>query len=167
MSPVLLLFFLVFTLQSCANVSPERFLGLGWNSTRVEVMDSVDRWRFNYNEAKARWESGVIRGIAVDKLKLGFDSTDHLNFIESHHQKLDPARSEEVKNFWLERTSRIHGKPASFAQTGDDKQRLSRWLWVFSDPDAQMQDMIILVHFPDNVTYQAGKHLPKPFDIKD
>src|SRR5687768_7059964 len=129
LGPILLLSFLALSVQSCANSSPERFMGLDWNSNRAEVMDSVDRWRFKYNEAKARWKSDVIRGIAFDKLKLGFDSTNHLNFIEAHHQKLDPARSEEIKSFWLERTSRIHGKPASFAQTGDDKQRLSRWLW--------------------------------------
>ena len=163
--PILPLILLALLVQSCASASTERFLGLGWNSTRAEVLDSLDRWRFSYNGAKARWEGGTTEGFAVDKLKLGFDSTERLNFIEVHHQRLDRTRSEEVRKFWYERTLRAHGEPTSHAQTGEDQQRLSRWLWQFSDPESQLQDMIILVHFPDNVTYQAGKNLPAPFDI--
>ncbi len=149
-------------IASCS--STQRFMNFGWSTPKQEVIDSIQRWGFNFNADKQRWEKGMLNGSECDKLKVWFSDKDLFAGAEAKYLDLDSLTSTSIRDRYVEQLTSLHGEPES-VRIASGPLQLDRIAWSFSSPEDTMQDMIVLTHFPDYVIVHASRNMPHLFDF--
>lgn len=141
-------------------------MNFGWSTPRAEVIDSLMQWGFTFNPDKQRWDKGMLNGALCSKLKVWFDEKDHFAGAEAKYLGLDTQDSRTLLDRYVTQLTRIHGRPDMHDVHGEDV-RLERIAWSFSPEEDDMQDMIVLTHFPDYLILHTSRNMPKLFELEE
>jgi hypothetical protein len=149
-------------IASCG--SGQRFMNFSWQTSKQEVINSVKRWGFTFNDAKQRWDKGMLNGFKCNKLQLWFSADSMLEGAEAKYQDNDSATSTAIFDRFASQLTREHGKP-DICESATGYATLTRLGWRFNGASEQTHDMIVLDHFDNYVLFHAARNMPPLFEL--